>query len=873
MKSFFKKLSLVLAAAMVITMLPLQSAKAVTKVNLGVDATKAAAGETIELEVGATQKIGFYGVKDYNTAGAKTKVWKSDNTSVATVTNAFVTAVAPGTANISFTCTNNGIDYAGSVKVVVKTTGTAAQTQGNVSVKQTAYNAVEVTFADKAAASAAKDKILVERVKTSGKGGTFYLSVNATKNADEEKVTITGLSDQVTYRITVPGVAKPFVVSMSIGPAADLILEYPTVYIGTGVDIVGNNVKNPTVTPVVKIVDADGKVTADAVKNVKYSTDKTKNQYATFTAGSGKIKFSSLSGVCYVKATYTYKDAQNVSHTLTDELSVSPVAYVAPSLQGFVEQICLTDKTGKDIVYPTTYDFTGTLAVGEKKAIAYYFETPEGAKYAGKNVKDTVVYTDGSKKISELNDKDYILYFVKDDASANVISLYNFGNKTEVRGWNEGTERVCLYKQLGTSQQPLTDTLVGVIDITVKPEPYVFDMQLSDNAAEGYTNGITRTQELTYALIDQYGNAIGGELVIKGTDGSNVPSVTYEAKADKKGEGKIIVNFETLGPTTEAKDVVVSVKGTEYSETISISAEKIVEDSSDLGYDLILDNLEVKNKDFYNVTNIDALGVNIKVAETRDGNRLKYVDFVVTSDDVDETIPNVITEGTLVLVLSNADDAIVKEDARTEIVTMGNAARIGANAAEGYTFDVFPNATAAAATAIGDVLKVGAFTANLYKVTGANKGNFDLQSSVEFTVSNNMELIQNIDNTYKLKADDNKVKRTGTAKADLTWTEDDEKAYVVTSEEQYKVLMATIVGQLYGWFDINSDGKATDDEVDRIADLFPGFKVIDQKYVAGAENNEVFVKTVTIQYKLQKDPAVAGPLGEQTIVINRKFKH
>lgn len=856
MKSFFKKLSLVLAAAMVITMLPLQSAKAVTKVNLGVDATKAAAGETIELEVGATQKIGFYGVKDYNTAGAKTKAWKTSDASVATVTNAFVTAVAPGTATISFTCTNNGIDYAGTVKVVVKATGTTAQTQGNVSVKQTAYNAIEITFADEAAAKAAVDKTTVERIKTSAKG-TFYLNVNATKKQEKNVITVSGLSDEVTYRIVVPGIAKPFELTMSIGPAAALILEYPTVYIGKGQDITGNNVKNPTVTPIVKIVDADGKVTADAVKNVKYNTDKTKNQYATFTPGSGKIKFSNVLGTCYVKASYTFKDASQQSVTLTDEITVSPVEYAAPNLQGFVEQICLTDKKGDKVVYPGNYDFKATLAVGEAKEIAYYFESTEGKKYTGSNVKTTVEVAD---KIFVTNSTDYKFYFEKDNKDANVISLHEFGSYVTVKGWNEGTERVCLYKQVGASKDNKVDTLVGVIDITVSPEPYVFDMQLSESSLEGFTNGLKTTGEITYELIDQYNQPIAGTVRAKATDGAAVPSISVTPDANANNKGKITCNFTTLGVTTESKDVVLYVVGTEYSETISIAAEAINTSSTDIGYEIVTKSIDVKNKDFATLSTVGDLAVNFKVAKTYDGNQFEYVDFKVTSDDVDETTPTGDAVGTLYLVLSDVDDKLVKADATDVIPTRSNP--INVTAGTGWNFDVYDDA--ATTSPIGENLKVGSFTANLYKTTGTSKGNYDLQFSTEIEIANKMELIQNVNNTYELTISGDKTKATETK----TWTTQDEGAYVVTSTAQYEALVKTIVGKLWGWYDEDSDGKAEAGEVDAIANLFAGFEIAEPKYVPGAENNEVFIKTVTIKY-----PTDSGAIAEQVINVNRKFVH
>ncbi|MCR5824853.1 MAG: hypothetical protein K6G60_10530 [Lachnospiraceae bacterium] len=879
MKSFFKKLSLVLVAAMVITLIPAQSAKAApTPLAIGLNETDAKAGKGISIEVGETSaKLGFWGVTNYNVAGANTKKWSTSDKTIATVNDGKVTGVKAGTATISLTLTNNNIDYAGAVTVTVKAKASTTTTNGNVSVKQTAYNAIVVTFADEAAAKAAEKALAVERVKSSAKG-TFYLNVNATKKVVKNTIEVTGLADQVTYRVTVPGVATPFTLTMSIGPAADLILEYPTVYVGTGVDITGSNVKNPTVTPIVKIVDANGYVTNDDVKKVKYTTDKTKNQYATFTAGTGKIKFSSINGQCYVKATYTFKDAAGTMQTLTDETTVNPVQYVAPNLQGFVEQICLTDKKGDKVVYPGNYEFTGSLAVGESKNIAYYFEATDGTKYTGKNVQTTVEY-DG---IKVANDTDYKFYFEKDDASATVLSLNEYGSYATVKGWNEGTERVCLYQRVGNTRDNKVDTLVGVIDITVQPEPYVFDMQLSDSSIAGYTNALLRKGELTYALIDQYNQPIKGEVLAKGADGSNLTAnlIKIEPKDGKwdSGEGKIIVDFEIL--TATEKEVVLSVKGTEYSETLSLSAEAVKLDSSDLGYEIVVENKEVKNADFATTNNREDLGINFKVAETRDGVRVKYVSFAVSSEDVDKTTP--FAQDKLVLVLSDLDDKIFTKDASTDIPATSNAftTNSGTNRfafatvtpEDGVTFDLYNNA-AEVESIIGEQIFTGTVVANLWKTTGTTAaGQYDLQNTVEVEISNSMELIKDINNTFKLSADKDKVK-TESGDANKVWKDAGEVVGTVTSTEHYTALVRTIIGELYGWFDKNSDTKATSDEVGAIKTLFPDYQVVDSKYVPGAYDNEVFIKTVTITYPLGiAFPGTEGTAtAEQTITVNRKY--
>ncbi|MCR5585519.1 MAG: Ig-like domain-containing protein, partial [Lachnospiraceae bacterium] len=604
MKSFFKKLSLVLAAAMVITMLPLQSAKAVTKVNLGVDATKAAAGETIELEVGATQKIGFYGVANYNTAGAKTKAWKSDNTSVATVSNAYVKAVAPGTANISFTCTNNGIDYAGTVKVVV----IDPNAKSTISAKQTTWQTVVVTFADEAAAKAAKDGVVVERVKTSSKG-TFYLNVSAKPAVKDNTLVIEPLSNGVTYRITVPGATKPFEITMNVGAPDFVDISYGTVYMSseTKTDITGESLRNPLVTPEVKVYDANGIVVQTEAKGFKFSTDKTANVgNPVFNTTKGTIRFNKLESSCYVKVVYSYKDANGKTITLDPaETTVSPVNYVAPNLQGFVEKITLVEKDAKadEIVYPSDYNYTAEIAVEQELALAFYFETPEGTKYAPDIVKSTVINSKNEKTMlnCKTNGAAYSYYVVKDDPNANFISVKQNANTVLVRGWNEGSEVLCIYERAKAGKEDtLTDKLVGVLTVEVSEEAKVVDLGLEENSLSGFINTEINDDKvgvLKYSLEDQYGKAINAYLEIKATDGKPVSGITIEDNG--KAKGKIKVDYNAFGKAVEGRELEISVKNQkdEFKDYITVTADEI-NTSGAKGYQLVVSDRTIKNKDF-----------------------------------------------------------------------------------------------------------------------------------------------------------------------------------------------------------------------------------------------------------------------------------
>lgn len=874
MKSFFKKLSLVLAAAMVITMLPLQSAKAVTKVNLGVDATKAAAGETIELEVGATQKIGFYGVKDYNTAGAKTKAWKTSDASVATVTNAFITAVAPGTATISFTCTNNGIDYAGSVKVVVKAAGSVPQTQGNVSAKQTTWQTVEVTFADEDAAKAAKDKIVVERVKTSSKG-TFYLNVSAKPTQDKNICKIEPLSNGVTYRITVPGVAKPFEITMNVGAPDFVDISYGTVYMSseTKTDISGNSLSNPLVTPTVNVYDANGIIVQTDAKGFKFSTDKTQNiGNPVFNTTKGTIRFNKLESSCYVKVVYSYKDASNKTITLEPaETTVSPVTYVAPNLQGFVEKITLveTGTKAKEITYPSDYNYKAEIAVDQELELAFYFETPDGVKYVPDLVKNTA-YDKDIYQYAKKNGVKYDYYVIKDDASATNVSIRENNGKVYVKGWNEGTETLCVYERtVANKETPLTDKLVGVLNVEVQEEAKVVDLNLSDSAISGFTNtAITADQKgtITYKLESQYGKEIDATLEIKATDGK--PLNGYNIVDNGKAKGKIEITFATFGDYPEGRELEISVKNQkdEFKDYITVSTDKI-NLSGSKSYQLVVGDRVIKNKDFIDATAVSTgLGLSIDVATTYEDNKHDTSALFYMIGDADTTAAKPAIENALVVVITDEEGNTVTKDIN------GNAFKEASDIAYSpsdyvasdvaYSLDLFKeDGTVGRATEVnGQTLFTGSYTVTLYQVS-SDKKSMNLLDAVDVTISNGIEKLQKTDNTYKL------VASTDGKKVELDKNTKPADSVNVSTSTDFE-LVKKIVGELYTWMDKDSNGEPGTGELLQIKNL-PGIQWVEGKFVEGAnDKNEVFIKYVVIKYQ----EAVGEPIIEQTLEINRKYE-
>lgn len=370
MKELMRKLSMILVAAMVITMIPVTSIKGDTKITLGVSKEEAAKTQEFTLDLNESQKWGFYGATGYTAADAKTKKWTSSNPAVVEVVNGQITAKSVGSANIALTVTTNGVTYAGSAKVTVKAADAAdlAQDFGDFSIVQTAWNAVTVTFADNETAEAAKKAgIKVERVKESSKLATpYYLTVKTTATVADDKVIISGVNEGNTYRFTVPGSDEQPVITMHVGEPAALTLTYGKAEMGENKDILGNSIKKPGVTPEVKVVDENGIQCNYTTKNYTKFTA-TDKKGCNFTGATGKIVFNDINGSVKVKATITVKNSKGEQVTLSTETTVAPTRYEAPGLQGFVEQICLTDnKKGDKIVYPTDYSFEAEMKVGQK---------------------------------------------------------------------------------------------------------------------------------------------------------------------------------------------------------------------------------------------------------------------------------------------------------------------------------------------------------------------------------------------------------------------------------------------------------------------------------------------------------------------------
>jgi len=893
MKSFFKKLSLVLAAAMVITMLPAQSIKAAgNDVVIGPSKELAQASQKFTMEAGSTAKWGFWGASDYAyKTDASSIRFTSSKPAVATVdsTSRVVTAVSAGETIIKFSVTTKSKTWTGEATLTV----TAKGVVGNVEAKQYAKDTIYVTFATEDEAKAAKDNTKVQLIKKTS-AREFEIPVNSAKFTVKENVLqISQLSWGVTYRVLVNG-KKVADVPMTKGTPTLLIVTYEPTAVGsttTSKTITGTSNTNPTGAPTVTVYDENGIVIEQGesknVSGLRFTSDSAKSKNASIISNTqGTVQFRAVDAYCYIKATYTFK-VDNVNKEITWEGYATAKKYEAPDLGGFVEGIAATksDKRGKNVSYT---GFTAELNAKDERELSYYFVASDGYRYAGYNVYGTAGYTDDSdakKSIQQLDNGQYKFYFAKEDANATSVSISESGNRTYVKGWKAGTERVYLYRQLGNDRSA-SDEIMGYIDITVNPESVITYLELDSNAINGFANGYDRTATITAQIRDQYGNKKAGNVVIVDKNGNNYTGTNGIAVANNtdstNGKSKITVTFANAAGlfTTETtvREFYAKVENTNIQYGFTIACTSIgTPTTSNTGYIINTSDKTIKDSTFIGTTSMANMVVPIKVIKTVDGNRYAAEAFYVASS----TTFTGLVAGTKVVVITDSEGNAVNKDATASIGTgagatyVNTADKASCGGYPGHPFDIVNDDTSNEDGIIGKNILVGTFTATLYEVTASGSRTLDSSS---FTVTDGREKIQNINETYALKVSnkvavvdtDNKIwdnSTTGTP----TVTVDSSNATTIAQGKSD--VYDEVVDVLYGWYDKNSNGEAVDttdssDEVGTLTQLFPTLDVVDDEsdLIFSSDYREAYVKYITFTYVTG-----SGMKEKQTVELNRKF--
>ncbi len=923
MKSFFKKLSLVLVAAMVITMIPAQSAKAANgTVMIGEDKEKANANTKQEftLKVGETGKYFFYGATGYKGSrdGATKKYTVKDPTVFSIGTDGNWKALKAGTTTVDFSCVVNGKDnYTGKFTVtVVDPNATVVTTDGTSLPKQKTWNGFRILTDTKAKAEAIKESMNVKRVVQTKKGGEFTLNAGIDKNkckiteTDEGdwEVLVSGFSKGATYRVKYTGcpATEGYVdVSATFGKPDSIVVYCDPAYLSDDAEtgVMGEDLTRAEVELHVKVIDEDGielDPTADSGK-VTYKLIKADSKNITsLSSNNKKVKFKKLTDVATVEAKFQWKEGKKMTDGLTDVQSLVPTVYVEPDLGDYVSSITLV-KNGtklKDVVWPDIDENIVTINVGKVYDLAFFFETPEEVKYRPELVS---TYLDDAKTYKDIKVGAKKYYAVKEDTNANCISVSPQKDTSvkavKIRGWKEGEENLCVYEQVGDSINTANDKLVGYLIVKVDEESRIDEIELDNDTFEGFKNvEITslKSAKIKYKLFDQNGDAYEAKIQVKDADGKGFDNI--EVPTTKQAKGEIILHFDAMKLTgDDSKTMYVTVIGEEEhasSEFTFTNGTIDTTKTNELGYNIYIPDLKVDNTLIKTKTIADNdIKVKVDLRRSFEGHDYdeKMAFQIIGDTDVDDASP-VSGEGLFVVIRDSEGRTLTQDAAGTtfklaseisgycdtaagEAQAPGNNAKFIATDAH-RVVDLFANSTGDLSSKIEDgvSLLTGEYSVSIYRFkAGTTRNKLDeITSDITFKVENAIGGIVAYDtwNEYEYDADNKTYKKNDTK----IW---DNPTYSLGSGAAgEKALVEAIVAKFPIWIDKDCDGEITDStegtvgtgEILHFSDLKD--PSIEAKYQMGANGaKEVYIKSVIVRYALDDH----APQIEQKLEVNRKY--
>jgi hypothetical protein len=860
MKSFFKKLSLVLAAAMVITMLPMQSAKAADVIIGERDGNKVT--PVAQVEVGYNAEWGFLNVTPYDAAAYNSVKFTSSNKAVAVIggaKNRNIQAIAAGKTTISFSCTNGkGTTFTAKSELEVVAKGQLKAFE----LKQTEKDVVIATFGSAADATAAKEKMTVELIKKTKSGQEIKLGSTAKPEVKDNTVVIKNLIPQLTYRVTVGTDSKD--IEMTMGKYDSFQVVYGYAYVGKDKNILGSSIISGEVKPEVIVYDENGIIIdrpeyADG--NLVFDYDSDVSDDDAFCYGDGTVEFSKAGSKCKVTVTYIYTDANNDEQKDTWTGWVYSTDYVAPAISGWASSIGLTkaDKIGKDANYTNK-----ELKVYEDYYLVFKLDGSDGKVYTGYNVSGQAACAESGKQVLTLDASQFDYYFAKakDD---NILSIYEGANSTKITGWSAGTSRIYLYKRVGTTRDTNKDEIVGLIDVTVKAEPKLTYVSLSTSSVDAWQNSMDTTRKVTVTVQDQYKQLFDiaeTDIILKDKDGNQVNTGAYDVTEKKAGEYELALYLNQSTVFAADSKSVYTVAVGDKKANLSIGT-KTVSTTGTPSYDLVVNDVKVTDKSIINATNVANIVSNIKVVETYSRVAVNAVNFWLVSDDPtsSEALAAIGTSTTPIVVIRNSAKKLVSQDKTNTIGTTAAPTRVGTS---GFDFDAFTNVTATSKGKVGDCLLAGTFTATVYQNTANGLRKL---STKNFTISNNIKGIQSVDPTYQLKAD-------GTVNKDAAvWGANETKGVYTVSASTTNALWLDLCARLNCFYDVDGNGSVTKDggEIRSLKNNattgLPNFEIVSVDYINGAKSDkEVYVRSITVKY------TTAGDVyNQQTITLNKKL--
>ncbi len=401
MRKLGKILSLIVAAFIVVGMLPLNTAWAARgKVVLG--ESKTTVSDKFELEVGESIDLNFYGATGYvYKTDAASVHWKTDNSKIVSVDRkGVITGVAPGSATISLTVTvaSTRTSYEGSAQITVKD-------QQSVKFQLVSYEKAILIYSTEEAAKEAYSKgIKMKReIRRSIFGTADFRDDYCKAEIDFKDKNIINLKvnflNNTKYRFFAEGFepeGHDEIVSWETVPSyAQLYYENAYMSSSGGRDITGTKSLNYCeASPVFTLFDQNGIIigtnsgsngsfegVSGVSGTIKYFKDSATGNASLKTPAGGVVRISDMSQSITVHAVWTSDDKK--TEIVSSGYTVIPEEYVIPDLGGTVEAIVVTKDKGNDIDWSNGSNWEGYVREGDNTSkVLWYFLASDGKKYS-----------------------------------------------------------------------------------------------------------------------------------------------------------------------------------------------------------------------------------------------------------------------------------------------------------------------------------------------------------------------------------------------------------------------------------------------------------------------------------------------------------
>ena len=575
MKSFFKKLSLVMALAMVVSMMAPAGSAFAAEAGVSIQGTKTIV-ETYELEkVGATVDFSFQGApSDWK----KTFEWTTSDPSVATVDKAgIVTAVAAGTATITITA---GAD-ASYVETVVVTVKEEKPVQA-FEVVQTTADTFVVKFA-KEQTYTLEDFTVTEIFDT--------VTVDAPIKASEFKA---GTGKEVTIKLSsnfddagvyeVAFKKETFRFTASVGEVTDVQFGFYTLAEGCepvyNAAYIETDEENNTVYLYPQFFDAKGINVTSVVDKDDFSIDYTSVvESDKYTIGYDEISFESV-GVASIKMVATWFDEEG--NECSDEYVDTIVATKRPALKVsyvaggvFYENSVNATQIVEEIGVPSTGSYTddftniawGYAWSNGKAKTEVVLDDPAVPVFAAMvedNRTPSLTYTGAG--YGEITGRGDISY---DSSNTNVLEIDPVTG--EITAKKVGVAAVLVYFTPVDSDNAV---LVGSTKVTVKAARYADSVTIDTNQAKIANAGLDTGSKVVITVKDQYGDKIdlangAADITVETTSTKNATVLS----ATRIGTGQYAVYFDA----SDFAAVTASSASWSYNVTIDKTENKNID--------------------------------------------------------------------------------------------------------------------------------------------------------------------------------------------------------------------------------------------------------------------------------------------------------